>query len=126
MDGVAQADRAAVTRAAVIRDPTITGGIGQFAVIQSVAPSIGVDVSPINVRDAAEIERAIVAFAHTSNGGLIVTASALASVYRDQIIALAAQYRLPAIAKKRQQIRSSPHWSKRRSTFVQRVDRYCA
>ena len=115
-----------VTRAAVIRDPTITGGIGQFAVIQSVAPSLGVDVSPINVRDAAEIERAIVAFAHTSNGGLIVTASGLASVYRDQIIALAAQYRLPAIAKKRQQIRSSPHWSKRRSTFVQRVDRYCA
>ena len=115
-----------VTRAAVIRDPTITGGIGQFDVIQSVAPSLGVDVSPINVRDAAEIERAIVAFAHTSNGGLIVTASGLASVYRDQIIALAAQYRLPAIAKKRQQIRSSPHWPKRRSTFVQRVDRYCA
>ena len=95
-----------VTRAAVIRDPTITGGIGQFAVIQSVAPSLGVDVSPINVRDAAEIERAIVAFARTSSGGLIVTASALASVYRDQIIALAAQYKLPAVYFRRNFVNS--------------------
>ena len=67
-----------VTRAAVLRDPAITAGIGQFAVIQSVAPSVGVEVSPINVRDAGEIERAVTAFARSPNGGLIVTASALA------------------------------------------------
>ena len=63
-----------VTRAAVLRDPAITAGIGQFAVIQSVAPSVGVEVSPVNVRDAGEIERAVTAFARFSNGGLIVTA----------------------------------------------------
>ena len=67
-----------VTRAAVLRDPAITAGIGQFAVIQSVAPSLGVEVSPVNVRDAGEIERAVAAFARSPNGGLIVTASALA------------------------------------------------
>ena len=67
-----------VTRAAVLRDPAITSGIGQFAVIQSVAPSVGVEVSPVNVRDAGEIERAVTAFARSSNGGLIVTSSALA------------------------------------------------
>ena len=68
-----------VTRAAVLRDPAITAGIGQFAVIQSVAPSVGVEVSPVNVRDAGEIERAVTAFARSPNGGLIVTASALAA-----------------------------------------------
>ena len=62
-----------VTRAAVLRDPAIPAGIGQFAVIQSVAPSLGVEVSPVNVRDAGEIERAVAAFARSSNGGLIVT-----------------------------------------------------
>jgi putative tryptophan/tyrosine transport system substrate-binding protein len=62
-----------VTRAAVVRDPALTSGIGQFAVIQSVASSVGVEVSPINPRDAPEIEGAIEAFAHSSNGGLIVT-----------------------------------------------------
>ena len=67
-----------VTRVAVLRDPAITAGIGQFAAIQSVAPSVGVEVSPVNVRDAGEIERAVAAFARSSNGGLIVTASALA------------------------------------------------
>ena len=66
-----------VTRAAVLGDPAITAGIGQFAAIQSVAPSLGVEVSPVNVRDAAEIERALAAFARVPNGGLIVTASAL-------------------------------------------------
>jgi putative tryptophan/tyrosine transport system substrate-binding protein len=86
-----------VTRAAVLWDPTITAGIGQFAVIQSVAPSLGVEVRPINVRDAAEIERAVAAFARTPNGGLIVTASALALVHRDLIITLAARHKLPAI-----------------------------
>jgi ABC-type uncharacterized transport system substrate-binding protein len=60
-----------VTRAAVLRDPAITSGIGQFAVIQSVAPTVGLDVSPVNVRDPGEIERAIAAFARTSNSGLI-------------------------------------------------------
>jgi putative ABC transport system substrate-binding protein len=86
-----------VTRAAVIRDPAITAGIGQFAAIQSVAPSIGVEVSPVNVRDAGEIERAITAFARSLNGGLIVTGSALAVVHRDLIVMLAARHKLPAV-----------------------------
>ena len=86
-----------VTRAVVIRDPAITAGIGQFAAIQSMAPSIGVEVSPVNVRDAGEIERAVAAFARAPNGGLIVTGSASALVHRDLIIALAARYRLPAV-----------------------------
>ena len=67
-----------VTRVAVLRDPAITAGIGQFGAIQAVAPSLRVEVSPVNVRDAGEIERAVAAFARASNGGLIVTASALA------------------------------------------------
>ena len=86
-----------VTRAAVIRDPAISAGIGQFAAIQSVAPSVGLDVSPINVGDAGEIERAVAAFARSSNGGLIVTASASASVHRDLIVKLAALHKLPAV-----------------------------
>jgi putative ABC transport system substrate-binding protein len=86
-----------VTRAGVIRDPAITAGIGEFGAIQSVAPSIGVEVSPVNVRDAGEIERAITAFAHSSNGGLIVTGSALAVVHRDLIVMLAARHKLPAV-----------------------------
>jgi len=90
-----------VTRAAVFRDATVTAGIGQFAVIQSVAPSVGVDVSPITGRDASEIERAIAAFARTSNGGLIVTASALAGVHIDLLITLAARYKLPAVYSNR-------------------------
>ena len=72
-------------------------GIGQFAVIQSVAPSVGVEVSAINLRDAAEIERGIAAVARVPNGGLILTGSALSEIYRDLIIRLAAQYKLPAI-----------------------------
>ncbi|MGA8692587.1 MAG: ABC transporter substrate-binding protein [Xanthobacteraceae bacterium] len=86
-----------VTRAAVIRDPAITAGIGQFSAIQAVATSLGVEVSPVNVRDAGEIERVILAFAHGANGGLIVTGSALASVHRKPIITLAARYKLPAV-----------------------------
>jgi putative ABC transport system substrate-binding protein len=86
-----------VTRAAVLRDAAITAGIGQFAVIQSVAPAVGVDVRPINVRDAPEIERAVTAFARSSNGGLIVTASALSSMHRNLIITLAARHKLPAV-----------------------------
>ena len=86
-----------VTRAAVLRDPAIAAGIGQFGAIQAVAPSLGVEVSPVNVRDAGEIERAVAAFARSANGGLIVTASALALVHRDLIIALAARHKLPAV-----------------------------
>jgi len=90
-----------VTRVAVLRDATITGGIGQFAVLQSVAPSVGVEVRPINGRDAPEIERAITAFARTSNGGLIVTSSALAGIHRDLITMLAVRHRLPAVYSNR-------------------------
>jgi ABC-type uncharacterized transport system substrate-binding protein len=86
-----------VTRAAVIRDPAISAGIGLFGAIQSAAPSLGVEVSPVNVRDAAEIERSITAFARSSNGGVILTASALAWVHRDLILTLAARHRLPAV-----------------------------
>jgi putative tryptophan/tyrosine transport system substrate-binding protein len=86
-----------VTRAAVLRDPTSITGIGQFAVIQSVARSVGVEVSPLNLRDAGETEPAVTAFARSSNGGLIVAASALASVQRNLIIELAARHRLPAV-----------------------------
>ena len=86
-----------MTRAAVLRDPAIPSGIGQFGAIQSVAPSLGVEVSPVNVRDAGEIERAVAAFARSPNGGLIVTASALAAVHRDLIITLAARHKLPAV-----------------------------
>jgi putative tryptophan/tyrosine transport system substrate-binding protein len=86
-----------VTRAAVIRDPAITAGIGQFAAIQSMAPSIGVEVSPVNVRDAGEIERAVTAFARAPNSGLIVTGSALAVTHRDLIVMLAARHKLPAV-----------------------------
>ena len=86
-----------LTRAAVLRDPAITAGAGQFAVIQSVAPSRGVEVIPVNMRDAAEFERAVAAFARSSNGGLIVTAGAAAIVRRELIVALAAQHKLPAV-----------------------------
>jgi putative ABC transport system substrate-binding protein len=90
-----------VTRAAVLRDPTAITGIGQFAVIQSVARSVGVEVSPLNLRDADETERAVTAFARSSNGGLIVTASLLAGVQRNLIVELAARHRLPAVYSSR-------------------------
>jgi putative ABC transport system substrate-binding protein len=86
-----------VTRAAVLRDPAIGAGTGQFGVIQAVGPSIGVEVSPVNVRDAGEIERAISEFARSSNGGLIVTGSALTAVHRNLIITLAAKHKLPTV-----------------------------
>jgi putative ABC transport system substrate-binding protein len=86
-----------VTRAAVLRDAAISSGTGQFGAIQSVAPSLGVELSPINVRDAGEIERAVAAFARASNGGLIVTGSALSLLHRELIIALAARHKLPAV-----------------------------
>jgi putative ABC transport system substrate-binding protein len=90
-----------VTRAAVLRDAAITSGIGQFAVIQSVAPSIGIDVRPIGLRDSTEIERGIAGLARSTNSGLIVTASAAAVFHRDLIIKLAARYKLPAVYSRR-------------------------
>ena len=72
-------------------------GIGQLAVIQAVAPSLGVELSPLNVRDAGEIERAVAAFARSPNGGLIVTGARPRQIHRDLIIALAARHKLPAV-----------------------------
>jgi putative tryptophan/tyrosine transport system substrate-binding protein len=86
-----------VTRVAVLRDPTIPAGIGQFASIQSVAQSFGVELSSVDMRDASEIERDVTGFARGSNSGLIVTSSGLAAVHRELIITLAARYRLPAV-----------------------------
>ena len=86
-----------VARAAVVRDPAIASGIGQFAAIQAVAPSLGVDLTPVDARDAFEIEHAVTGFARSGNGGLIVTASAVALRHRDLIITLAARHRLPAV-----------------------------
>ena len=86
-----------VKRVAVVRDPMLTSGIGQFAVIQSVAPSLRLDVRPVNSRDPSEIERGITAFARSGGGGLIVTAGASANVNRALIIALAAKHKLPAV-----------------------------
>jgi putative ABC transport system substrate-binding protein len=90
-----------VTRAAILWDPTIPAGIGQFAVIQSVAPSLGVDVSQISLSNTSEVERAIAAFASQPNGGLIVTASALTATHRELINSLAAKHKLPAVASNR-------------------------
>jgi ABC-type uncharacterized transport system substrate-binding protein len=86
-----------VTRAAVLRDPTVITGASQFAAIQAVAPSLRVEVNPINLRDPSEIEHAVAAFAHASNGGLIVTTGGLAQLHRDLIITLAARHKLPAV-----------------------------
>jgi putative tryptophan/tyrosine transport system substrate-binding protein len=86
-----------LTRAAVIRDAAVSSGIGQFGALQSAAPSLGVEVSPINVRDDSEIERDLSAFARSPNAGLIVTASAAAAVHRDFIVTAAARHKLPAV-----------------------------
>jgi len=86
-----------VTRAAVIRDPATPQGIGQFSAIQSLALSLGLEVTPLNARDAGDIERAIAALDRNPNTGLIVTGSNLAIVHRDLIITLAARYKLPAV-----------------------------
>ena len=86
-----------VTRVAVIRDAAIPAGIGQFGAIQGVSSSLGVEVSPLGLRDANEIERALTAFAQGPNGGLIVTASPAAVSHRDLIIKIAARHRLPAV-----------------------------
>jgi putative ABC transport system substrate-binding protein len=86
-----------VTRAAVLRDPDASSGIGQFSAIQGAAQSLGVELRPVDVRNAGEIERAITVFAASSNGGLIITGSTAATVHRELIIALAARHRLPAV-----------------------------
>ena len=90
-----------VRRAAVLRDPANVSGIGQFAVIQSVAQLVGVEISAINLRDAGEIDRAVTAFARSADGGLILTSGALAAVHRELIIKLAARYKLPAVYPRR-------------------------
>ena len=90
-----------VTRTAILWDPTSTAGIGQFAVIQSVAPSLGVDVRPINLNNTSEAERAIAVFASQPNGGLIVTASALTITHRELINTLAAKHKLPTVVPNR-------------------------
>ena len=86
-----------VTRVAVLRDTTLGSGTSQFAVIQAVAPSVRVEVSPVNVRDAGEIERSVETFARSSNGGLVVTAGGAAQRHRDLIVTLAARHKLPAV-----------------------------
>ena len=86
-----------VTRAAVLRDPSSPTGIGQFGVIQAAAPSLRMEVNPINVRDAGEIERAVTAFVRNSNGGLIVPASGSAQRHRQLIITLANRHKLPTV-----------------------------
>jgi putative ABC transport system substrate-binding protein len=86
-----------VTRAAVLRDPAIAAGPGQFGAIQSVAPSLGIELRPVNVRDSDEMERSITTFAQGSNGGLVVTGSPAAAARRDLIVTLAARHRLPAV-----------------------------
>ncbi|HTE77205.1 MAG TPA: ABC transporter substrate-binding protein [Xanthobacteraceae bacterium] len=86
-----------VTRVAVVRDATNPSGIAQFGVIQTMAPSLKMEIAPVNARDANGIERDIAAFARSANAGLIITASGVAIGYRDLIITLAARYKLPAI-----------------------------
>jgi putative ABC transport system substrate-binding protein len=86
-----------VTRVAVLRELAVAAGPAQFSAAQTVAPSLGMELRPVDTRDAGEIERAITAFAQGSNGGLLVTGSSSATLHRDLIVALAAQYRLPAV-----------------------------
>jgi putative tryptophan/tyrosine transport system substrate-binding protein len=86
-----------VTRVAVLRDPAVASGSGQFGAIQAVAPTLGVEANPVGLRDAGEIERDITEFARRSNGGVIVTAGGAGIRHRDLIIALAARHRLPAV-----------------------------
>jgi putative ABC transport system substrate-binding protein len=88
-------------RVAVLRNPAVTSGIGQFAIIQYVASSVSVEVSPVDLRHTGEIERAVTALGHAGNGGLIVTASGLATIHRELIIKLAARHKLPAVYARR-------------------------
>ena len=86
-----------VTRVAVLRDPAVASGIGQFGAVQIVAPALGVQLTPVDMRDPGEIERTVAAFARGSNGGLIVTGSALGIVHRELITTVAARHKLPAV-----------------------------
>jgi putative ABC transport system substrate-binding protein len=90
-----------VTRVAVLRDPAQGSGTAEFAAIQAVAPSLRMEVNPVNVRDAGEIERAVTAFARSANGWLIVTGGARAQLHRESIITLAARRKLPAVYTER-------------------------
>jgi putative tryptophan/tyrosine transport system substrate-binding protein len=90
-----------VTRVSVLRDATLTAGIGQFAVIQSVAQPLGLEVRPVNVSDLTEIERAVTALARRGKGGLICTVSAASLMHRDRIVALTIQYKIPAVFNRR-------------------------
>ena len=86
-----------MTRVAVLRDATLGFALSQFAVIQAVAPSLRVEVTPVDMRDASEIEGAVAAFARAPNGGLILTGGAAGVRYRDLTVTLAAKHKLPAI-----------------------------
>jgi putative ABC transport system substrate-binding protein len=86
-----------VTRLAVIRDSATIAGVGQWSAIQTAAPSFGMEASPINLRDARELERTVSTFARSANGGLIVTSSGLAITHREMIVMLAAKHQLPAV-----------------------------
>jgi putative ABC transport system substrate-binding protein len=86
-----------VTRAAIIRDTVNPAGIAVFGIIQTMAPSLGMEVIPINMRDAGEIERSVAVFARVPNGGLVVTPSGPSVLHRNLIVTLAAQYKLPAV-----------------------------
>ena len=119
-----------VKRAAVLRDAAVASGIGQFGAIQSVAPSLDVELSPVNVRDAAEIERAVAAFANSPNGCLIVTAGPSAQRHRDPIVTLAARHKLPAVYFDRSFVTAGglisygPHYIdqfRRAATYVDRI-----
>ena len=90
-----------VTHAAVLRDPTFAAGIGQFAVIQAMAPSVGIEVNPIDLREPNQIERAIATFAQSPNGGMIEAASGIAAFNVNLVIAAAARYKLPAVYTQR-------------------------
>jgi putative tryptophan/tyrosine transport system substrate-binding protein len=93
-----------MTRAAVLRDPAVASGIGQFAAIQAVAPSLGVELTPVDARDVPEIERAVVVLGRAGNSGLIVTPSPVANRHRDLIATLAARHLLPAVYGSRQYV----------------------
>jgi putative ABC transport system substrate-binding protein len=88
---------AGVKRVGVIRDSAITAGVGQWSAIQTAAPTLGLEVSPINLRAARDLERDVATFARASNGALIVTSSGLAITHRDLIVALAAKHKIPAL-----------------------------
>jgi len=97
MARVAQGDRAGLKRAPVIREAGTAAGGGQFAAIQAAAPALGVELSPVGVGEAGEIERGVAAVARSHNSGLIVTGSGPATVHRDLIVTLAARHKLPAV-----------------------------